>query len=54
MEEKPREGADRFSVVAAGEGDQTVVLYCLDLCHKSPDFGERQYKSRTCNGRFDQ
>ena len=26
---------------------------CLDLYHKSPDFGERQYKNRAWKRRFD-
>ena len=34
-------------------GEQMVFYHCLDLYHKSPDSGERQYKSRTSKGRSD-
>ena len=29
------------------ERDQIVSFNCLDLCRKSPDSSERQYRSRT-------
>ena len=32
--------------------DQTAFSNPLDLCHQPPDFGERQYKSRTLKRRF--
>jgi hypothetical protein len=35
------------------EEDQIVFFSCFDLHHKSPDSGERRFKSRTCKQRFD-
>ena len=35
------------------EWDQIVFFNCLDVYHKSPDSGERQYKSRTWERRCD-
>ena len=33
---------------------EKIVFYdCLDVYHKSPVFGEREYKSKTWKGRFD-
>ena len=34
------------------EGEQIVFFNCFTLYHKSPDSGERQYKSRTWKRRF--
>ena len=33
--------------------NQIISFSCLGVYHKSPNSGERQYKSRTCTRRFD-
>ena len=33
--------------------NQIVFVNCLDACDTSPDSGERQYKSKAWNRRFD-
>ena len=33
-------------------GEQVTCFKCLDLYHKSLDSAARQYKSRSCKGRF--
>ena len=39
--------------VKGSEWDQIVLFTCLALYHTKPDFGERQYRSRTRKKRFD-
>ena len=44
---KKKEGADFEAVNDSGEqGGQMAFPHCLELHHKLPDSGERQYKSR--------
>ena len=43
---KPARGSGRFH--QPSEWKQVVFFNRVDLYHKSPDSGERQYKSRTC------
>ena len=38
--------------VADEEWGQIVIFRCLDVSQKSPDVGERQYKSGSWKGRF--
>ena len=37
----------------SSEQEQIVFLNCLDLYHKLPDSGERQYASKAWEKRFD-
>ena len=41
------------SILGALVLDQVSLCNCLDLYHTPPDSGERQYKSRSRESRFD-
>ena len=50
----PNSDAPPHGSLPPAEWDQTVLFHFLDLYHKSPDSGERQYKSRMYTRQSDQ